>query len=85
MKKKTNNEETIKEKILSRLLEGPKTQTQLLTDLEYETNQHGNISKSLKTLRSQGFIVEKLVKSEKLDDYCKLWSIVPNSQILKIC
>jgi hypothetical protein len=79
MAKKYDNEtETLEGKILSSLLESPKTNTQLLEKLGYGTNRHGNITKPLKDLEKKCFIGYKSVKSEKIDDFCKLWSIIPS-------
>jgi hypothetical protein len=84
MAKKCDNEiETLEGKILSSLLEGPKTNTQLLVKLGYTTNQHGHISKRLKNLETKGFIEYKFVKSENVDDFCKLWSIIPSNDNFK--
>jgi hypothetical protein len=81
MEVETGKEErTNKEKILSSLLKGPKTTTQLLIECGYNNNEHKNISKDLKSLKKDGFIAYETIKSEKLDDDCKLWSIVQNFQ-----
>lgn len=72
-KKRTN-----KEKILRSLLKGPETTTKLLKECGYNNDEHKNISKDLKKLKKDGFIVFEIIKSENLDDDCKLWSIVPN-------
>jgi hypothetical protein len=68
--KKTN-----KEKILSSLLEGPKTSTQFLIELGYKNNQHKYISKDLAKLKQDGLIVSEKIKSENLDDDCTQWSL----------
>jgi hypothetical protein len=79
MAKKSDNEtETIKGKILSSLLEGPKTTPQLLLKLGYGNNRHGNIYKPLKTLETKRFIESKRVDSEKINTKCSLWSIIPS-------
>jgi hypothetical protein len=84
MAKKCDNEtETIEGKILRSLLEGPKTSTQLLEELGYDTNRHGNITKPLKKLEGKHFIGYKSVKSENIDDFCKLWSIIPSHEKFK--
>lgn len=69
--KKTN-----KEKILSSLLEGQKTSTQILIELGYKNNQHKYISKDLANLKQDGLIVPEKIKSENLDDDCTQWSLV---------
>lgn len=83
MEKKTDNvnetdkdKKTNKEKILSSLLESPKTNTQLLTELGYKNNQHKYISKDLDRLKKDGFIVSEKIKSENLNDNCTQWSLV---------
>lgn len=82
-KKQINEAKTIEGKILSSLLEGSKTNTQLLEELEYDTKKHGNISKPLKNLERKLLIKYKHVKSEKIDDFCKQWSIIPNYKNFK--
>lgn len=77
MIKKATSVITNKEKILSSLLEDAKTQTKLLIELGYKSNQHKNISKDLKTLKTWGFITDQKIKSEAIDEDCTLWSIVP--------
>lgn len=67
---------TNKEKILCSLLEGPKTNTQLLIKLGYKNNQHKYISNDLNRLKKDGFIVSEKIKSENLDDDCTQWSVV---------
>lgn len=84
MSKKYDNEtETIEGKILRSLLEGPKTNTQLLEKLGYDTNRHGNITKPLKKLEGKHFIGYEPVKSENIDDFCKRWSIIPSYEKFK--
>lgn len=78
-----NETETLEEKIISSLLEGPKTNTQLLEKLGYDTNRHANITKPLKNLEKKGFIGYKPVKSEIIDNFCKLWSIIPSNDTFK--
>lgn len=81
MPKKSSSEiETIEAKILSSLLEGPKTNTQLLEILGYDTNRHANITKPLKKLNRDCLIGYKSVISEKIDDTCKLWSLIPTKE-----
>ncbi|WP_155400825.1 hypothetical protein [Methanosarcina mazei] len=76
--KNGKRERTNKEKILSSLLKGPKTTTQLLIECGYNSNEHKNISKDLKRLKKDELIQYETKKSEKIDDNCKVWSIVPN-------
>ena len=68
---------TIKDKILESLVYYPKTNTQLLQELGYSNKQHGNISKQLNQLKTDGFIVDGKEKSPNIDDYATSWSIVP--------
>ncbi len=67
---------TNKEKILCSLLEGPKTNTQLLIKLGYKNNQHKYISNDLSRLKKDGLIISEKIKSENLDDDCTQWSLV---------
>jgi hypothetical protein len=84
MAKKNDAEtKTIEGRILTSLLEGSKTNTQLLEELGYNTNQHGSISKPLKNLNRKLFIGYEKVKSEKIDDSCKLWSLITSYKNVK--
>lgn len=78
MKEKSKNTKTIEERILESLLDGPKTNTQLLLDLGYDNKKHGNISKPLDKLQKNGRVVDGRIKSPYLDEYCTLWSLVSN-------
>lgn len=83
MERKSNKTEKIEEKILASLLEGPKTNTQLLTNLGYNNKQHGNISRNLTKIEKEGLIVPEKIKSPNIDDYCTQWSVILNFENLK--
>ncbi len=78
MEEKYIQEKTIKDRILGSLVYCPKTNTQLLQELSYSNKQHGNISKQLHQLKTDGFIVDEKEKSPNIDDYATSWSIVPS-------
>ncbi|KKG31045.1 hypothetical protein DU38_05245 [Methanosarcina mazei] len=83
MEEKPSKIGNIEEKILTSLLEGPKTNTQLLAELGYGNKQHGNISRILNKCQKEGLIVSEKIRSPNIDNYCTQWSIVQSFENLK--